>query len=75
MLYVYNRYIRTSQVAIPEVDAYDTIHFQCFDCRELAVTCYSRIARIPTHSELSCLPEGFSTYKTNHPFFSSSWLV
>ena len=38
MLYVYNRYIRTSQVAIPEVDAYDTIHFQCFDCRELAVT-------------------------------------
>ena len=30
-------------------------------CRELAVTCYTRIAWIPTWSELSCLPEGFGT--------------
>ena len=37
-------------------------------CRESAVTCYSRIAWIPTYSELSCSPEGFGTIPIV-PFF------
>ena len=30
-------------------------------CREPAISCYSRIAWIPTYSERLCLPEGFGT--------------
>ena len=37
-------------------------------CREPAVSCYSRIAWIPTYSELMCSPEGFGTIQIV-PFF------
>jgi hypothetical protein len=55
----------TSQVAIPEVEANT---FSVLTCRESAVTCYSRIAWIPTYSKLSCSPEGFGTIPIV-PFF------
>ena len=56
-----NGYLRNVPLPrIPQIQSTSQVA-SVFTCRESAVTCYSRIAWIPTYSELSCSPEGFGT--------------